>query len=303
MKKKESGVFSSLPSLHHLLYPAKAVFAFKHWCLQQITVPSNFKKILEITNEGKAGVEGDVKVICVGLSRTGTSSLKAALSVLLPGLTYHGMDFLNEINNKESYDFWCAMREETASPEMIRNYFKSRHCVAVCDVPTILHWEQIHAAFPEAKIILTHRDPDKWHQSINTTLVPLATMVTRWSWMLKIMCLVFYQRTSQIELLKFLLGQFTREELVKEKTAKEFYSKWNEEILHKTNNNVLKFNVAEGWQPLCKYLNCPVPKQQFPRLNDSSALVRHRKYLAFLIFLSFIALFLFTYFILRTLGF
>ena len=29
MKKKESGVFSSLPSLHHLLYPAKAVFAFK----------------------------------------------------------------------------------------------------------------------------------------------------------------------------------------------------------------------------------------------------------------------------------
>ena len=72
----------------------------QHWCLQQITVPSNFKKILEITNEGKAGVEGDVKVICVGLSRTGTSSLKAALSVLLPGLTYHGMDFLNEINNK-----------------------------------------------------------------------------------------------------------------------------------------------------------------------------------------------------------
>ena len=114
------------------------------------------------------------------------------------------------------------MREETASPEMIRHYFKSRHCVAVCDVPTILHWEQIHAAFPDAKIILTHRDPDKWHQSINTTLVPLATMVTRWSWMLKIMCLVFYQRTSQIELLKFLLGQFTREELVEEKTAKEY---------------------------------------------------------------------------------
>ena len=57
---------------------------------------------------------GEVKVICVGLSRTGTSSLKAALSVLLPGLTYHGMDFLNEINNKVRIQRhrYIAFREE-----------------------------------------------------------------------------------------------------------------------------------------------------------------------------------------------
>ena len=65
-----------------------------------------------------------VRVICVGLSRTGTSSLKAALSILLPGLTCHGMDFLNEVNSRESHEFWTAMRDGTASKQMIVDYFR-----------------------------------------------------------------------------------------------------------------------------------------------------------------------------------
>ena len=33
----------------------------QHWALQQVTVPSNFKKILQVTNEGKDdGKNGEV---------------------------------------------------------------------------------------------------------------------------------------------------------------------------------------------------------------------------------------------------
>ena len=73
-----------------------------------------FKKILVKTRDGKdvgSEMSEGVEVICVGLSRTGTSSLKAALSILLPGVTYHGMDFLNEINDESSFIFWSAMAE------------------------------------------------------------------------------------------------------------------------------------------------------------------------------------------------
>jgi len=290
MKKAEISMGNPLLTFDYTSAP-RAIMEFKHWCLQQITVPRNFKKIIRITNEGKDKLDDEVKVICVGQSRTGTSSLKAALSILLPGVTYHGMDFLNEINNKDSHDFWTAMRDGKASKKMIRSYFRSRHCVAVCDVPSILHWEKIHEAFPSAKIILTSRDPAQWYRSINTTLTPLAQMVNRWSWMMKVMCFVFYQRTSQIDLLKLLLDQFTRVELLEEDTATKFIKDWNDEIVQKCNNNVLTFNVADGWEPLCQYLDCSVPQSPFPRLNDSAALVRHRKYLAFLIFLSFVALF------------
>jgi hypothetical protein len=33
-------------------------------------------------------------------------------------------------------------------------------------------------------------------------------------------------------------------------------------------NRLHFFNVAEGWEPLCKILNVPVPVEPFPRVND-----------------------------------
>jgi hypothetical protein len=32
------------------------------------------------------------------------------------------------------------------------------------------------------------------------------------------------------------------------------------------------FNVKDGWEPLCKILNCPVPDEPFPFVNDRQAL-------------------------------
>ena len=43
----------------------------------------------------------------------------------------------------------------------------------------------------------------------------------RWAWLLQLMCVVLYQRTGQIELLKILLDQFTKEELVEEDSARK----------------------------------------------------------------------------------
>lgn len=32
---------------------------------------------------------------------------------------------------------------------------------------------------------------------------------------------------------------------------------------------LLVMDLKEGWQPLCKFLDKPVPREPFPRLNDS----------------------------------
>jgi hypothetical protein len=34
---------------------------------------------------------------------------------------------------------------------------------------------------------------------------------------------------------------------------------------------LLTFDVREGWEPLCSFLNVPVPATAFPRVNDSDA--------------------------------
>ena len=56
-----------------------------------------------------------------------------------------------------------------------------------------------------------------------------------------------------------------------------FYNAWNQEIEEKCNNNVLLFNVADGWGPLCDYLDCPVPKQKFPRQVKHLKLAQYRE--------------------------
>ena len=60
----------------------------------------NFKQLLNSTSPATEDDGAGLEVVCVGLSSTGTSSLKAALSIILPGKTFHAMDFLNGINDE-----------------------------------------------------------------------------------------------------------------------------------------------------------------------------------------------------------
>jgi hypothetical protein len=32
------------------------------------------------------------------------------------------------------------------------------------------------------------------------------------------------------------------------------------------------FNVKDGWEPLCKILNVPIPDEPFPRINEKAAM-------------------------------
>ena len=36
-------------------------------------------------------------------------------------------------------------------------------------------------------------------------------------------------------------------------------------------DRLLVFEVAEGWEKLCSFLDRPVPEEDFPRLNDSAS--------------------------------
>jgi hypothetical protein len=114
-------------------------FPPQQWSVGLITLPHNFKVILDKTEKDDNTTrrklsQGDqekaregLMVICVGLSRTGTSSLKAALSQLLPGRTYHAMDLLQDINNHDTFTFWKSLSEDTASKGDIREFFSNRH--------------------------------------------------------------------------------------------------------------------------------------------------------------------------------
>jgi hypothetical protein len=52
--------------------------------------------------------------------------------------------------------------------------------------------------------------------------------------------------------------------------AIETFERHNEEIKqHVPAENLLVYEVREGWGPLCEFLGVEVPDQPFPHLNDS----------------------------------
>ena len=81
--------------------------------------------------------------------------------------------------SKESYTFWKSLKDESATKDDIQNYFITRDYSAVCDVPCLVYWRDIVKAHPNAKIILTVRDPVEWYKSINKALIPLSKQIMR----------------------------------------------------------------------------------------------------------------------------
>lgn len=39
-------------------------------------------------------------------------------------------------------------------------------------------------------------------------------------------------------------------------------------------DRLLEWEITQGWEPLCKFLNLPVPDEPFPRANDSDNFVK-----------------------------
>ncbi len=50
----------------------------------------------------------------------------------------------------------------------------------------------------------------------------------------------------------------------------EFYNQWLEEVKQTVpKDRLLIFNVKQGWKPLCKFLEVPIPENPFPHENET----------------------------------
>src|SRR5262245_47355467 len=103
------------------------------------------------------------KVVGAGLGRTGTTSLKLALERLLGGECYH-MATVRE--RPEDAEVWARAYagERPDWTELLGG------CCASVDWPASPFWAEQAAAFPDAVILLSERDPDSWWTSASNTI-------------------------------------------------------------------------------------------------------------------------------------
>ncbi|WP_181804976.1 sulfotransferase family protein [Streptomyces shenzhenensis] len=209
-----------------------------------------------------------MKVIGAGFGRTGTLSVKAALETLGFGPCYH---MVTAFERPDHLRAWRAAHEGRAVDwEALFTGFGS-----TMDWPACTFWEQLLDACPQAKVVLTVRDPERWYESFRETLVPL------WG-----TDAAAHDRPSP-EFREYLalvrrIGTDTfggrlddREHVV------AAYAAHNRRVREKAPaDRLLVYEVGQGWQPLCAFLGVDVPDGvAFPRLNDRDSfqeMVRRR---------------------------
>jgi len=135
------------------------------------------------------------------------------------------------------------------------------------DWPASHFWRELADAYPEAKVVLTVRDPHSWYLSFQA-------LMQRGGGVGAEPPPAIAQLRPVLELIgqaHFGKGWRFGEAVPDEELAVQAYHRHVATVKESVAaQRLLVFDVREGWEPLCSFLGVEVPAAEpFPRLNDS----------------------------------
>ena len=193
-----------------------------------------------------------VQVIGAGVGRTGTYSLKLALNQLGLGPCHHMDEVLH--NMPAQVPLWNDAVADNANWEAIYQGYES-----AVDWPTACFFRELLAEYPTAKFVLTTRNPENWADSFGGTIYKLLAGKDQ-------------APPEMSEWLKMASGVITKtgfpEGLDRDGLIKAFTAHCEAVKDTIPANQLLVYEVKDGWGPLCEFLGKPAPADPFPRTND-----------------------------------
>lgn len=213
-----------------------------------------------------------MNIIGAGFGRTGTTSLKAALETLGFGSAYHMTEVFT---HPEHVGFWeAARRGERVDWEG----FFAGYGVAV-DWPACAFYAELMEAFPEAVVVLTARDPERWYESTRNTIYGMHRISsgrTPFRPAFALAGLFAPGVTGIARLADEIVWKDTFDGQFEDRShAIETFHRHNEEVRrHVPPERLLVYDVKEGWAPLCDFLGVEAPDRPFPHLNDTREMRR-----------------------------
>lgn len=200
-----------------------------------------------------------LKVIGAGFGRTGTLSLKLALERLGFGPCYH---MLEAVHHPEHMAPWrdAAARRPVDWTALFAGY------QAAVDWPACNFWRQQLAAFPDAKVILTERDAERWRASVMNTIYPSSQRVRREA----------QQSGDALALERSAMvyeviwqGVFDGRMDDKEHVI-QCYLAHNQQVKDTVPaHQLLVIEPGAGWPPLCDFLGVAQPEEPYPKVNST----------------------------------
>ena len=187
-----------------------------------------------------------LRVVGAGLGRTGTLSLKVALERLLGAPCYH---MIEVFGHPEHVPMWLAAARGTMPDwhAMLAGYR------ATVDWPAAAFWPELSAAFPDAIVLLSVRDPQSWWHSASETIFDRGTIPPGTEWRAMVDALFANRFTSAIDDQAAAIAAFERHNARVRATVPA--------------HRLVEWRATDGWAPLCTALGVPVPDEPFPRSN------------------------------------
>ncbi len=196
-----------------------------------------------------------LRLVGAGFGRTGTKSLKAALETLGIGPCHH----MAEVRaHPEEQHFWIAAARGDL-PDWDAVFANYGACV---DWPSAYFWREIAAHFADAKVLLSVRPADDWVRSIHATIYRSLTDLHRPP--------PGPERDRQDAVREIIFNKQFGGQLGDRDAALKVYRDHIAEVQATiAPERLLTYDVAQGWEPLCNFLDLPVPDEPFPFTNTT----------------------------------
>ena len=197
-----------------------------------------------------------LEVIGSGFGRTGTMSLKAALEKLGFGPCHHMAELIEDPARLPPWR--AALRGETPDWDAVFADYRS-----AVDWPAAHYWRALADRYPDAKIVHTTRDPDRWWTSFQDTVGAVIRKAG--------MGPGCEEMRNVPELIHEMAVRQTFRSTVDDKAAAvaALEARDAEVRAFPDPDRVLVFDVREGWGPLCAFLGVDAPDGPFPHANST----------------------------------
>ena len=181
------------------------------------------------------------------------------------------------LSNPGHADFWrAAWRGEPADWDGVLGPYE-----ATVDWPACTFYGELMERNPDAKVLLSVRDPDRWYESVRQTIYVLGRITAGSP----------FSRLGFALLSRLVFGRFKSgqgpmgDEIIWRGTfdgrfedkhhAIEVFNRHNEEVRRRVpQERLLVYEVTQGWGPLCEFLGVEEPDKPFPHVNDAAEMRR-----------------------------
>jgi hypothetical protein len=212
-----------------------------------------------------------MRVIGAGLPRTATSTQAIAFEMLGFAPCYHMRDVLMDM--ERGLGLWEAVAE--GKPDWDEIFGDAR---STCDFPGSRYYKELLEHYPDSKVLLSVRDADGWVRSMRDTIWPMyfgesvmhhmcrarAALDPLWSRFMDLMVhMTWAEGTGAVG---------PPEATFEDAGLAEAMERWNERVKRDVPaDRLLVWEPRDGWEPLCEFLEVPVPDEALPNVNDTAA--------------------------------